>query len=72
MYNAKSKEFTRGSRTPASIYLRWKDGVYAVDVDKSYDLDETILSVLVRRVYLMCSCSRKLIITRRENHWKKY
>ncbi|KAL7313228.1 hypothetical protein PS15m_007001 [Mucor circinelloides] len=41
-----SKNFTKGSRTPASIYLRWKDGVYAVDVDKSYDLDETILSVL--------------------------
>ncbi|KAI8644545.1 mitochondrial protein Pet127-domain-containing protein, partial [Parasitella parasitica] len=39
-------KFTRGSRTPASIYLRWKDGVYAVDADKSYDVDETILSVL--------------------------
>ncbi|CAO3618386.1 unnamed protein product [Mucor fragilis] len=45
-FENESRKFTKGSRTPASIYLRWKDGVYAVDVDKSYDLDETILSVL--------------------------
>ncbi|CEP14617.1 hypothetical protein [Parasitella parasitica] len=45
-FKNESKQFTRGSRTPASIYLRWKDGVYAVDADKSYDVDETILSVL--------------------------
>jgi hypothetical protein len=33
----------------ASIYLRWKDGVYAIDADKSLDKDETILSVMVIR-----------------------
>ncbi|KAI9475565.1 MAG: mitochondrial protein Pet127-domain-containing protein [Benjaminiella poitrasii] len=45
-FKKESKKFTRGMRTPASIYLRWNDGVYAVDVDKSYDIEETILSVL--------------------------
>jgi hypothetical protein len=45
---AKSTKFTRGTRTAASIYLRWKqDGVYAIDVDKSHDVDETVLSVMV-------------------------
>ncbi|KAI8065385.1 mitochondrial protein Pet127-domain-containing protein [Gilbertella persicaria] len=40
------KQFTRGTRVPASIYLRWKEGVYAIDVDKSYDVDESVLSVM--------------------------
>lgn len=45
---AQSTKFTRGTRTAASIYLRYKqDGVYAVDVDKSHDVDETVLSVMV-------------------------
>ncbi|KAI8987034.1 mitochondrial protein Pet127-domain-containing protein [Pilobolus umbonatus] len=43
-----SKKFTRGTRVPASIYLRWKDGVYAVDVDKSYDVEDTVLSEMGR------------------------
>ncbi|RUP52155.1 mitochondrial protein Pet127-domain-containing protein [Jimgerdemannia flammicorona] len=38
--------FNRASRAPASIFLRYKEGVYAIDVDKSYDVNETILSVL--------------------------
>ncbi|KAG0173394.1 hypothetical protein DFQ29_007973 [Apophysomyces sp. BC1021] len=51
--------YTRGCRAPASIYLRWKDGVYAIDVDKGFDVDdldrdndndtdETVLSYLGR------------------------
>ncbi|KAI7877079.1 mitochondrial protein Pet127-domain-containing protein [Mucor mucedo] len=45
-FDKESTKFTRGSRTAASIYLRWKDGVYAVDVDKSHDVDETVLSIM--------------------------
>lgn len=45
-FDKESTKFTRGTRTAASIYLRWKDGVYAVDVDKSHDVDETVLSVM--------------------------
>ncbi|KAG0945816.1 hypothetical protein G6F57_002929 [Rhizopus arrhizus] len=41
-----SNKFTRGTKMAASIYLRWKDGVYAIDADKSLDKDETILSVM--------------------------
>ncbi|KAI8344728.1 mitochondrial protein Pet127-domain-containing protein [Chlamydoabsidia padenii] len=41
-----SKNYTRGSRVPKTIMLRWKDGVYAVDADKAFDSEETILSQL--------------------------
>ncbi|KAI9482619.1 mitochondrial protein Pet127-domain-containing protein [Zychaea mexicana] len=39
-------KFTRGTRTPASVNVRWKDGVYAIDADKTYDIEETVLSVM--------------------------
>ncbi|KAI8884285.1 Pet127-domain-containing protein [Backusella circina FSU 941] len=45
-FDLQPKQFTRGTRAPASIYLRWKDGVYAIDADKSMDLNETILSIM--------------------------
>ncbi|KAI8140506.1 mitochondrial protein Pet127-domain-containing protein [Fennellomyces sp. T-0311] len=45
-FSAMSSKFTRGTRTPASINLRWKDGVYAIDADKSLDVGETILSAM--------------------------
>ena len=32
-----STTFTQFTRIPASIYLRYKDGVYAVDADKEFD-----------------------------------
>ncbi|ORZ15867.1 mitochondrial protein Pet127-domain-containing protein [Absidia repens] len=41
-----SKNHTRGSRVPKTILLRWKDGIYGVDVDKSFDTKDTILSNL--------------------------
>ncbi|KAI9279045.1 mitochondrial protein Pet127-domain-containing protein [Umbelopsis sp. AD052] len=45
-FQKESKKFTRGVRTPASIFLRYKDGVYAIDADKSHDVQDGILSVL--------------------------
>ncbi|KAI8069944.1 mitochondrial protein Pet127-domain-containing protein [Gongronella butleri] len=35
---------TRGARCPKAIYLRFKDGTYAVDVDKSFDIDTNVLA----------------------------
>ncbi|KAF2181670.1 Pet127-domain-containing protein [Zopfia rhizophila CBS 207.26] len=32
-----SDNFSRIQRSPAGIFLRWKDGVYAIDADKQYD-----------------------------------
>ncbi|KAJ1975617.1 hypothetical protein H4R34_004270 [Dimargaris verticillata] len=42
--------FTRGSRFPASVYLRYKANrdIYTVDADKVFDEDENILQILGR------------------------
>ena len=37
--------FTRISRGPAAVHLRWRDGSYAIDADKTFD-SETVLSAL--------------------------
>ncbi|KAI9010417.1 mitochondrial protein Pet127-domain-containing protein [Phycomyces nitens] len=58
------KTFTRGTRAPASIYLRWKDGVYAVDVDKSHDVEDTILSLMGK--------SMEKVLTLEPNEYKRY
>ena len=40
--------FTGLTRAPAGIFLRYKgDGIYAIDADKMYDTNETVLSWLV-------------------------
>ena len=39
--------FTRLQRAPDAIFLRWKDGVYATDADKSYD-SANVLSLMGR------------------------
>ena len=40
-----SKTFTELSRIPSAIFLRWKDGSYAIDADKQFDR-ENVLSML--------------------------
>ncbi|OZJ04984.1 hypothetical protein BZG36_01777 [Bifiguratus adelaidae] len=63
-----STNFTRASRAPASIFLRYNDGVYAVDVDKSNDVNETILSVLGRSMEKMLTLSpEEFQLYRKEN-----
>ncbi|KAI8096423.1 mitochondrial protein Pet127-domain-containing protein [Halteromyces radiatus] len=52
-------QHTRGSRVPKTIYLRWKDGVYAVDADKSFDGEETVLSYLGRSMEKMLTMEPK-------------
>lgn len=37
--------FTRISRSPSAIFLRWKDGTYAVDADKQYDSANILMSL---------------------------
>ena len=37
--------FTEIQRTPAAIFLRWKDGAYAIDADKQFDTSN-VLSML--------------------------
>ncbi|EKG09874.1 Mitochondrial protein Pet127 [Macrophomina phaseolina MS6] len=39
--------FTRLNRAPAAIFLRWKNGTYAIDADKQYDT-ANVLSMLGR------------------------
>ncbi|EPS41181.1 hypothetical protein H072_4903 [Dactylellina haptotyla CBS 200.50] len=50
---AESENFTRLSRLPVSVILRWKDGVYAIDQDKETDSMETILLFLGRSMEKM-------------------
>ncbi|OBZ86925.1 hypothetical protein A0J61_05020 [Choanephora cucurbitarum] len=57
-------QFTRGTRVPASIYLRWKDGVYAIDVDKSYDVEDSILSIMGK--------SLEKVLTLEPNEYERY
>ncbi|EPE34125.1 hypothetical protein GLAREA_07138 [Glarea lozoyensis ATCC 20868] len=40
-----SDNFTTFSRIPAAMFLRWKDGVYAIDADKEFDTSN-VLSML--------------------------
>ncbi|KAI5804005.1 mitochondrial membrane protein Pet127 [Peziza echinospora] len=39
------KTFTALQRAPQAIFLRWKDGVYAIDADKEFD-KESVLTLL--------------------------
>lgn len=50
---AESENFTRLSRLPVSVVLRWKDGIYAIDQDKEVDSMETILLFLGRSMEKM-------------------
>ena len=40
------RTFTSTQKLPAAVYLRYRDGVYSVDADKTFD-EETTLSLLV-------------------------
>ncbi|KAF3925095.1 hypothetical protein AA313_de0209282 [Arthrobotrys entomopaga] len=48
-----SENFTRLSRLPVSVILKWKNGVYAIDQDKDADTIETILLFLGRSMEKM-------------------
>jgi len=44
-FNDPLKSFTALSRGPAAIFLRWRDGCYAIDADKEFD-SASVLSML--------------------------
>ena len=44
-FPARLESFTELLRTPSAIFLRWKDGSYAIDADKQFD-NANILSML--------------------------
>ncbi|KAI9305336.1 mitochondrial protein Pet127-domain-containing protein [Cunninghamella echinulata] len=57
--------YTRGARAPKTIYLRRKTGtVYAIDVDKSFDGEDTILSHLGK--------SMEKLLTMEPNEYERY
>ncbi|KAJ2684690.1 hypothetical protein IWW39_004757 [Coemansia spiralis] len=63
--------FTRGMRYPASIALRYQDGVYGIDADKSFDVQDSILSILGKSLEkLLSSTPREFDMYKKANSWK--
>ncbi|KAJ2904004.1 hypothetical protein GGI21_004356, partial [Coemansia aciculifera] len=63
--------FTRGMRYPASIALRYQDGVYGIDADKSFDVQDSILSILGKSLEkLLSSTPSEFEMYKKENSWK--
>ncbi|KAI9144938.1 mitochondrial protein Pet127-domain-containing protein [Paraphysoderma sedebokerense] len=56
-FHQESKVFTRMTRMPASICLKYQDGVYSIDADKSFDRGNTVLSLLGKSMERMLTCS---------------
>ncbi|RKP36148.1 mitochondrial protein Pet127-domain-containing protein [Dimargaris cristalligena] len=54
---------TRGMRVPASVYLRYNKGVYAIDADKSFDVEDSILMILGK--------SMERFLTLRQPHFER-
>jgi hypothetical protein len=44
-FPARLSSFTRIQRSPSAIFLRWKDGVYAIDADKEFDSANVLMSL---------------------------
>ncbi|KAJ2721713.1 hypothetical protein GGI07_003769 [Coemansia sp. Benny D115] len=63
--------FTRGMRYPASIALRYHDGVYGIDADKSFDVKDSILSILGKSLEkLLTSSPAEFNRYKKQNSWK--
>jgi len=45
MFPAEFKSFTAIQRGPVSIFLRWRDGAYAIDADKQFDNANILMSL---------------------------
>jgi len=55
--------FTKLQRGPTAVFLRWRDGAYAIDADKEYD-SSTVLMMLGK--------SMEKLLTLPKDHYKKY
>lgn len=62
-FDGKLDTFTIITRAPGSIFLRWRDGVYAVDADKEYD-EPNIL--------MMQGKSMEKLLTLEKDDFEKY
>ncbi|KAJ2521211.1 hypothetical protein H4217_001547 [Coemansia sp. RSA 1939] len=70
-FESMPERFTRGMRYPASIALRYHDGVYGIDADKSFDVKDSILSVLGKSMEkLLTSTPNEFERYKKENSWK--
>ncbi|KAG4435945.1 hypothetical protein IFR05_008565 [Cadophora sp. M221] len=45
MFPVEFKKFTTLQRGPVAIFLRWRDGAYAIDADKQYDTANILMSL---------------------------
>lgn len=55
--------FTAINRAPSSIFLRWKDGTYAIDADKEYDS---------ANVLMLLGKSMELLLTLPKSEYERY
>ncbi|KAJ2851706.1 hypothetical protein IWW36_000851 [Coemansia brasiliensis] len=63
--------FTRGMQYPASVALRYNDGVYGIDADKSFDVNDSILMVLGKSLEkLLTSSPKEFEKYKKRNSWK--
>ncbi|KAL1917937.1 uncharacterized protein VTP21DRAFT_3771 [Calcarisporiella thermophila] len=63
--------FTGAMKAPATIYLRNRQGVYAIDADKSVDIPDGILSVLGKSMEKMLTLSpEEFDKYRKGNTWR--
>ena len=44
-FQIETMNFTRIHRSPSAVFLRWRDGVYAVDADKEFDSANVLMSL---------------------------
>jgi len=57
-FEIESTNFTGISRTPAAIFLHWKNGTYAIDADKEFD-SANILSMLGKSMEKLLTLSKE-------------
>ncbi|KAJ9663516.1 hypothetical protein H2198_000782 [Neophaeococcomyces mojaviensis] len=57
------KSFTIITRAPSSIYLRWRNGVYAIDADKEHDTPN---------ILMMQGKSMEKLLTMEKDEFEKY
>ena len=55
--------FTKLQRGPTALFLRWRDGAYAIDADKEYDTST---------VLMMLGKSMEKLLTLPKDHYEKY
>ncbi|ORX88960.1 Pet127-domain-containing protein, partial [Basidiobolus meristosporus CBS 931.73] len=63
--------YTRSMKLPASVCLRLKDGVYAIDADKSFDVTDGVLVVLGKSMEKMLTLPPEEFRNfHKDNSWK--